>query len=147
MRTFLSPGDQAEFGKTITADDIDMFSKISGDYDPVHSDEAYAAKTAFGRRIAHGALVMGLLSTTASMISRRSVERGATGTPVSAGYDRIRFVRPMFIGDALTARYVVEEVDDVAGRTRSRVEVTNGDGAVCLVGTHILAWVDPSSKR
>ena len=141
-RTCLSPGDHAEFSKTITADDIDMFSKISGDNDPVHVDEAYAVKTAFGRRIAHGALVMGLSSTTASMMSRRSVERGATGTPVSAGYDRIRFIRPVFIGDALTARYVVEEVDDAAGRTRSRVEITNQDGAVCVVATHILAWVN-----
>lgn len=142
-RTFLLPGDHAEFSKTITADDIDMFSKISGDYDPVHVDEAYAAKTAFGRRIAHGALVMGLSSTTASIISHLSVERGATGTPVSAGYDRIRFVRPVFIGDTLTARYVVEEVDDGAGRTRSRVEIANQDGVVCLVGTHILVWVKP----
>jgi 3-hydroxybutyryl-CoA dehydratase len=141
-RTCLSPGDHAEFSKTITAEDIDMFSKISGDNDPVHVDEAYAAKTAFRRRIAHGALVMGLSSTTASMMSRRSVERGATGTPVSAGYDRIRFIRPVFIGDALTARYVVEEVDDAAGRTRSRVEITNQDGAVCVVATHILAWVN-----
>jgi acyl dehydratase len=141
-RTCLSPGDHAEFSKTITADDIDMFSKISGDNDPVHVDEAYAAKTAFGRRIAHGALVMGLSSTTASMMSRRSVERGATGTPVSAGYDRIRFIRPVFIGDVLTARYVVKEVDDAAGRTRSRVEITNQDGALCVVATHILAWVN-----
>jgi hypothetical protein len=36
----------------------------------------------------------------------------------------------------------VEEVDDVAGRTRSRVEITNQDGTVCLVGTHILVWVN-----
>jgi len=140
-RTFLAPGEQAEFSKTITADDIDMFSKISGDCDPVHVDAAYAAKTAFGRRIAHGALVMGLSSTTASIMSHRSVERGAAGAPVSAGYDRIRFVRPVFIDDTLTARYVVEEVDDAAGRTRSHVEIVNQDGVVCLVGTHILVWV------
>lgn len=141
-RTFLSPGDHAEFSKSISGDDIDMFAKISGDHDPVHVDEAYAAKSAFGRRIAHGALVMGLSSTASSLISRVSVQRGATGTPVSAGYDRIRFVRPVFIGDTLTARYVVERVDDVAGRTHSRIEITNQDGEVCLAGTHILAWVE-----
>jgi acyl dehydratase len=146
MKTFLSPGEQVEFARTISGEDIDTFARISGDDDPVHVDEAYAAKTAFGRRIAHGALVMGLSSTTASMMSRRSVGRGATGTPVSAGYDRIRFIRPVFAGDALRARYVVEEVDDVAGRTRSRVEITNGQGAVCAVATHILVWVDTSAK-
>jgi acyl dehydratase len=139
--TFLKAGDQVEFGKTITAEDIDAFAHLSGDFDPVHVDAAYAAKTPFGKRIAHGALVMGLLSTTASMMSHRSVERGSAGTPVSAGYDRIRFTRPVFAGDALTARYTVEEVDDEKGRTRSRLEITNQDGVVCLVGTHILAWV------
>ena len=70
-----------------------------------------------------------------------SVERGSPGTPVSAGYDRIRFTRPVFAGDALTARYVVEEVDDAHGRPRARVEVVNGEGETCLVGTRILAWV------
>lgn len=147
-RTYLVAGEQAVFSKTITAEDIDAFAVISGDHDPVHMDEAFARGTRFGRRIAHGALVMGLLSTTASITSRRSVERGAAGTPVSVGYDRVRFTRPVFIGDTLTARYTVEEVDDAAGRTLSRVEVANQDGALCLVGTHILQWVqmaDPPS--
>jgi acyl dehydratase len=142
-RTFLSPGDATEFSKTISGEDIDAFARLSGDFDPVHVDEAYAAKTAFGKRIAHGALVMGLLSTASSMMSRLSVERGSAGTPVSAGYDRIRFTRPVFAGDALRARYVIEDVDEGKGRTRSRLEITNQEGAVCLVGTHILAWVYP----
>lgn len=140
-RTFLSAGESAEFSRTISAADIAAFSVLSGDDDPVHVDAEFAARTAFGRIIAHGALVMGLLSTTASMISRRSVERGSPGTPVSAGYDRIRFTRPVFAGDTLRARYVVEEVDDARGRSRAAVEVVNGQGETCLVGTHILAWV------
>ncbi len=139
--TYLVAGEQAVFSKTITAEDISAFAEISGDHDPVHVDEEFARRSAFGRRIAHGALVMGLLSTTASITSRRSVERGSTATPVSVGYDRIRFTRPVFIGDTVTARYTIEEVDDVAGRTRSRVEVVNQDGELCLVGTHILQWV------
>ena len=112
----------------------------------MHVDEEYAAKTTFGKRIAHGALVMGLLSTTASVMSRRSVDRGSSGTPVSLGYDRIRFTRPVFAGDALTARYVIEEVDEARGRTRSKLEITNQDGDVVLVGTHILAWVYPKES-
>jgi acyl dehydratase len=142
--THLLVGETAEFRKTISAADIIAFAEISGDHDPVHVDEEFARKTAFGRCIAHGALVMGLLSATASMTSRRSVERGSPGTPVSSGYDRIRFTRPVFAGDTLTARYTIEVVDDVAGRTRSKVEVLNQDGALCLVGTHILAWVRPT---
>jgi acyl dehydratase len=140
--TFLSVGETAEFSRTISAADIAAFAALSGDDDPVHVDAAFAARTAFGRIIAHGALVMGLLSTTASMISRRSVGRGSPGTPVSAGYDRIRFTRPVFAGETLRARYLIEEVDDARGRTRAAVEVVNGQGETCLVGTHILAWVN-----
>lgn len=143
MKTFLEVGEAAEYSRTITAADIAAFAAISGDDDPVHTDPDFAARTAFGRCIAHGAHVMGLLSTTASMMSRRSVARGATGTPVSAGYDRIRFTRPVFAGETLTARYVIEEVDEARGRTRARLEVVNQDGQTCLVGTHVLAWVPP----
>lgn len=142
--TFLEVGESAEYTRTIRAEDIAAFAAISGDDDPVHTDPDFAARTAFGRCIAHGAHVMGLLSTTASMMSRRSVARGATGTPVSAGYDRIRFTRPVFAGETLTARYVIEAVDHERGRTRARLEVVNGDGKTCLVGTHTLAWVPPA---
>ncbi|WP_458097162.1 MaoC family dehydratase [Roseomonas sp. WA12] len=134
-------GEVAEFSRTISAADIAAFAALSGDDDPVHVDAAFAERTVFGRIIAHGALVMGLLSTTASMISRRSVERGSAGTPVSAGYDRIRFTRPVFAGEMLRARYLIDEVDDDRGRTRATVEVVNGDGETCLVGSHLLAWV------
>jgi acyl dehydratase len=138
---FLEVGEQAEYTRTISAADIAAFAAISGDDDPVHVDEDLARRTAFGRCIAHGAHVMGLLSTTASMMSRRSVARGATGTPVSAGYDRIRFTRPVFAGETLTARYIIEEVDAARARTRARLEVVNQDGLTCLVGSHVLAWV------
>jgi acyl dehydratase len=75
------------------------------------------------------------------MISRRSVERGATGTPVSLGYDRIRFIAPVFINDTLTARYTIEEIDNESARTRSKVEVVKSTGELCLAGTHIMKWV------
>lgn len=140
--TCLDVGETASFAKTITEADLVLFAGLTGDFDPIHVNEDYAARTPFGRRIAHGALVMGLLSTTASMMSRRSAERGATGTSVSLGYDRIRFLKPVFIGDTLTARYTVEEIDAAAGRSRSRVEVVNQAGEACLVGTHIMKWVE-----
>lgn len=141
IETFLEVGEQAEFSKTIGEADLVLFSGLSGDFDPIHVNEDFARKTAFGKRIAHGSLVMSLLSTTASMISRRSVERGATGTPVSLGYDRIRFIAPVFINDTLTARYTVEEIDTAKARSRSRVEVIKSTGELCLAGTHIMKWV------
>jgi acyl dehydratase len=141
VKSCLSVGESAEFRKTIGECDLVLFSGLSGDFDPIHVDETYARATPFGRRIAHGGLVMALLSTTASMMSRRSVERGGTGVPVSLGYDRIRFLAPVFIGDTLTARYTIEAIDDAAGRSRARVEVLNQDGTLCLAGAHVMKFV------
>jgi acyl dehydratase len=141
IETYLEVGERAEFSKTIGETDLVLFSGLTGDFDPIHVNEEYARKTAFGRRIAHGGMIMGLLSTTASMMSRRSVERGADAVPVSLGYDKIRFIRPVFINDTLTARYTVESIDPAEGRSRSKVEVVNQAGELCLVGTHVMKWV------
>ena len=142
IETFLKAGETAEFSKTIGETDLALFSGLTGDFDPIHVNEDYARNSPFGRRIAHGGLIMGLLSTTASMISRRSVERGAKAVPVSLGYDKIRFLQPVFINDTVTARYTVEEIDPEAGRSRSKVEVVKTGGEVCLVGTHVMKWVE-----
>jgi len=144
--SFLEVGETASFSKTITGADLVLFSGITGDFDPIHVDEEYARTTAFGRRIVHGGLVMGLLSTTASMMSRRSVERGSAATSVSLGYDRVRFLKPVFIGDTLTARYTVEELDASAARSRSRAEVFNQSGELVLAATHIMKWVMPAGE-
>ena len=143
--SFLEVGETATFAKTITEADLALFAGVTGDFDPIHVNEEYAKTSAFGRRIVHGGLVMGLLSTTASMMSRRSVERGSKAVSVSLGYDRIRFLRPVFINDTLTAHYTIEELDTGAARSRSRVEVVNQSGELCLAGTHIMKWVPPSA--
>lgn len=143
--SFLEVGETASFSKTITEADLVLFAGVTGDFDPIHVNEEYAKASAFGQRIVHGGLVMGLLSTTASMMSRRSVERGSKAVSVSLGYDRIRFLRPVFINDTLTARYTIEELDTEAARSRSRVEVVNQSGELCLVGTHIMKWVSPGA--
>lgn len=141
IKILVELGEEASHAKTIAERDLLMFSELSGDRDPIHIDEDYARASPFGRRIAHGGLVMGVLSTTASMISRRAVERGAKGVSVSLGYDRIRFLRPVFIGDTITGRYRIEEIDAEAGRSRSRVEVANQHGELCLAGTHVMRWL------
>ena len=146
MKLHVAIGERAEFRKTIREADLLAFSEITGDHDPIHVDEAYAARSRFGRRIAHGALVMGLLSTTASMISRRAVERGAKGVSVSLGYDRIRFLKPVFIDDTLTASYEIESIDAEKGRSLSKVEVVNQHGEPCLVGTHVMRWLPPPEE-
>ena len=143
IATHIRVGEIAEYKRTISEADILRFAEISGDHAPIHVDEAYARTTAYGRRIAHGALMMGLLSATSTVISERSTKRGATHVPVSLGYDRIRIIHPVFIDDTVTARYTVEEVDPQAGRTRAKVEIVKEDGTLCLIGTHVLKWVAP----
>ena len=136
-------GETAEVSKTLTETDIALFSAISGDFDPVHVDESYARSTQFGRRIANGILSMALLSTVSAMISARARERGATGTSVSLGYDRIRFLKPVFIGDTLTARYTILELDPDSRRSRSKVEVFKDGGELAVAGEHIMKWLPP----
>lgn len=139
----LEVGESCEFSKTIAESDLMLFAGISGDFDPIHVNEEFAKTTAFGRRIAHGALVMSLCSTTSSMMARRSMARGSVAVPVSLGYDRIRFLKPVFIHDTLTARYTVETVDPETARTRAKIEVVNQAGETCLAGSHVMKWVMP----
>ncbi|WP_159992845.1 MaoC/PaaZ C-terminal domain-containing protein [Roseomonas sp. 18066] len=138
--TGLAPGDSVEFSRALSAADIVAFAALSGDDDPVHVDAEFARSTVFGRCIAHGAHVMALVSAASSKMSRRAVAAGCAGTPVSAGYDRIRFTHPVFAGDSLVARYIVESVEEAPAKSLSRFEVTNQDGKLCLVGTHILRF-------
>jgi 3-hydroxybutyryl-CoA dehydratase len=141
----LLENESVRFSKTISEADFTLFSAISGDFSPIHVDEAYARGTAFGRRIAHGGLIMGLLSTTAAMMSQKSMDRGCEGVPVSLGYDRIRFLYPAFIGDTLTATYMIDHEDPENFRTYAKVEVKNQDNKLCLVGAHILKWVSTNN--
>lgn len=141
MRLGLSPGDTVSFAKTLTEADLVLFAGITGDFDPIHVDEAYARTTPLGRRIAHGALVLGLCSTVAAMIARRARDNGAEGIALSLGYDRVRFVAPAYPGDTLTATYSVGTVDEAAARTTSPVEVRKEDGTLVLAATHVMKWV------
>ncbi len=138
-------GETAEFSKTLTEADLALFCAISGDFDPIHVDEAYARTTRFGRRIAHGILSMALLSTVSAMISRRARERGSRDTSVSLGYDRIRFLKPVFVGDTLTARYTIAELDPANRRSRAKVEVCRDGGELAVAGEHLMKWLPPET--
>lgn len=137
----LEIGEMAEFQKTFTEADTAFFSAISGDFDPVHVSETFAATTVFGRRIAHGLGVLALMSSPESEMSKRVTARGSTLKAISLGYDKVRFIKPVFIGDTLTARYRIVSIDSERRRAVGRCEVVNQDGDVCLVGDHIMKWV------
>jgi 3-hydroxybutyryl-CoA dehydratase len=98
----LSVGDSAEITKTIEQADIDAFAAVTGDHNPVHVDEAFAATTRFGRRIAHGMLTASLISAVLAnkLPGEGSVYLGQT----------LQFVAPVFAGDSITARVTVKEI-------------------------------------
>ena len=61
-------------------------------------------------------------------------------TPVSLGYDRIRFLGAVFIGDTITVTYRIAEIDPERRRSRSEIEVRNQQGDLVAVAQHILKW-------
>ncbi len=130
-------GTIVTFTKTVGESDVYLFAGVSGDLGPNHVNEEYMRQTRFGRRIAHGVLIVAFMSTC----STKLIEQAGNAPMVSYGYDRIRFVRPVFIGDTVTVRYTVAAVDDEKGEIRSDVTATNQDGDVVAVATHILRRV------
>jgi 3-hydroxybutyryl-CoA dehydratase len=97
-------GDSASISKTITDADIQAFAEVSGDHNPLHLDEEYAAQTRFGRRIAHGMLSASLISAVLAN------ELPGTGSVYLS--QSLKFVRPVFLGDTVTARVTVIAIRD-----------------------------------
>ena len=123
-------GDAVTFAKTITEADIVLFAGISGDTYPLHVDADYARTTRFGKRVAHGMLSASLLSTVNGLL---------LGTPGGLYVEQaLRFRRPVFIGDTLTARTEVQTVDVEARRLHCATTVTNQRGKLVIDGTAVL---------
>jgi 3-hydroxybutyryl-CoA dehydratase len=138
----VSVGDTVTFRKTVGESDVYLFAGITGDLAPNHVDEVYMAATPYGKRIAHGLLVLGYCSTASTALLARIGRPG-----VSYGYDRVRFTAPVFIGDTVTVDYRVTAIDPEADTVVSRIEVTNQHSRLCLVANHILKLLptDPAA--
>lgn len=104
----LSVGQSAELTKTVTEKDIQSFAEVTGDNNPVHLDEAYAAATPFKTRIAHGMLSAGYIS---AVIGTKLPGPGA----IYIG-QTLRFKRPVKIGDAVTAAATITAIDTEKAR-------------------------------
>ena len=142
----VSLGETVKFSKTISESDIYLFAGITGDFSAHHVNEEYMRTSPFGQRIAHGALLVGFMSTTSSMMIARCVEKGIEETPVSLGYDRIRFVKPVFIGDTVTVVYTIATIDHEKRRATAKIEISNQRGEVVAVGNHIFKLVSRANR-
>ncbi len=133
-------GREATFTKTVSESDVYLYAGITGDFSPNHVNRIYMERSVWGRRMAHGMLLAGFIST-ASTMAIADTRDGAEETPVAVGMDRLRFLRPVFIGDTVTVSYRIDRFDGTKRRTFAKVEVTNQDGELVAVADHLLQWV------
>lgn len=127
----MKPGDGAEFTKTVSESDVYGFAGITGDFNPAHIDEEYAKGTFFKKRIAHGMLSAGFIST---VLGTRLPGAGAVYMK-----QELSFLAPVYIGDTITARAEVVEVQVEKNRVTLRTTCTNQDGKVVLDGTALMS--------
>jgi acyl dehydratase len=138
---YVKPGDSVSFAKTVGEADVYMFAGITGDLAPNHVNEQYMARSKYGKRIAHGALLIGYASTCSTLMIQKCDGLAGDETAVSLGYDKVRFLGPVYIGDTVTLTYTVTEVDPVKRRSRSEIKAVNQNGDLVGVAQHIIAWV------
>jgi len=117
-------------GRTITETDIALFSAVSGDWSPLHNDAAYAAEGPFGTRIAHGLLLISMMTGMAPI----------SGQAVVAlyGFDRVRFVNPVLLGDTITYTSKIAGLQpkgDGRGLADLEFQICNQHQSVCVAGT------------
>lgn len=123
-------GQHAAITRTITASDIETFAHLTGDLNPLHLDEGYAARTRFRGRVAHGILTAGLISAVLGMHLP-----GPGGIYLS---QTLRFTRPVRIGDAITASAEVIAYYPDRRRLTLRTTCTNQRGETVLDGEAVV---------
>lgn len=135
-RATLQVGDEGEFSKEISERDIFEFADASGDFNPLHINEEYASKSVFKKRVAHGILVAGIISTVLGS------EIPGIGTIFVELH--IRFLKPVYIGDRVTALATVLEILNPK-RVRMFVACRNQHGDDVALGNAIV--IPPPETR
>ena len=122
----LTPGDKTTRTKIISDDVIRSFAELTGDTNPVHLDDAYAARTRFGRRIAHGMIAAGLISAALAndLPGPGTVYLGQT----------LQFKAPVYPGDTVTATVEVKSVRADKPIAVFTTFCTNQDNIIVLEG-------------
>jgi acyl dehydratase len=124
-------GQHVTLRKTFTEDDLRKFVEITGDMNPLHVDEDFAARTRFRRRVLHGMLTASIFSTMVGML--------LPGTGAIYRSQTLTFLRPVFPGETVTAHFVVRAVNRAKHRLDIEAWIENeaGDRVVegaCEVG-------------
>jgi 3-hydroxybutyryl-CoA dehydratase len=120
-------GEHASFTKTFTEADLQRFIEITGDTNPLHVDDVFAASTPFGRRIVHGMLTASLFSTMVGML--------LPGTGAIYRSQTIRFLLPVYLDETVTAHFVIRAVDRAKHRMEIDAWIENEAGERVIEGT------------
>ena len=120
------PGQHVSFTKTFTEEDVRRFIEITGDVNPLHVDDAFAANTQFGGRVLHGMLTASILSTMVGML--------LPGTGAIYRSQTINFLRPVHVGETVTAHFVIRSVDRQRHRLEIESWIENANGERVLDG-------------
>ncbi len=119
-------GEKASFSKTVLEKDIEMFGEITNDYNPAHFDEEYASKTIFKKRISHGMLIGSLFSNVLGM--------NLPGPGSIYISQTLRFRRPVYIGDTITAEVTVKDIDKEKNRVLFDCVAYNQSKEAVIIG-------------
>jgi acyl dehydratase len=125
----ITVGEKARRSLTLSAEHVKTFAELTGDYNPLHFDEAFAAKTKFGRLVVQGGLTTGLLHALVAM------DLPGPGTVFLS--QNWKFTAPVFIGDTITAEAEVLKVHETKPVTQLKITVTRQGGETVLEGE---AW-------
>lgn len=120
------PGQRAAFTKTFTDEDVQHFIAITGDVNPLHVDNAFASRTRFGGRVLHGMLTASLFSTMVGMF--------IPGTGAIYRAQTLAFLRPVHVGETVTAHFVIRAVDREKHRLTIDSWIENASGERVVEG-------------
>lgn len=131
---------EAVYVRKVTGELIALFAEVSGDDHRLHLDAEYATATPYGRRIAHGAMLVGFMSTASTVLSDR-IEEAIGRSNVSLGFDRLRFIAPVFEGDEITTRIRILGIDRDRLRVNCEETCLNQAGDTVAIGHHIMRFI------
>ncbi len=135
----LAVGLKFAFERQITVEDVEAFANLSGDHNPLHTDESYAARTNYGRRIVHGAFQVGLASTMVGMY--------LPGRNVVVGSMRSQFPRPLPFPSTVTVQGEVTVWLPQAGNGTVRVRVIDASQSATTAEIHVAFALHENRER
>ncbi|NPV91129.1 MAG: MaoC family dehydratase [Firmicutes bacterium] len=120
----LKVGDSQSFSKTMTETDVIIWVGLTGDMNPMHIDKEYSKGTRFGDVLVPGVLVQGLISTVVTMVALGNVYASQS----------VKFIKPVFIGDTITATATVIEKVEAKHMIRLETKCVNQKGELVIIG-------------